>query len=183
MANYGSERSQLLSRPGLICPARVPAHRFGELGSHPILMLLQTLAFLMLVFVVPQGLPPANASEPALVIASDTGERRFRVEELLQRTDCVSMRVNGDIYHNAVEYRAVPLLALLDDRLDGRRALLDQEQDIAQPGVQPVSTQRELFDAPGRQREMGRYPCTHDVAVSRSAQPAAEQRGGPHRPK
>jgi mono/diheme cytochrome c family protein len=120
MANYGSERSQLLSRPGLICPARVPAHRFGELGSHPILMLLQTLAFLMLVFVVPQGLPPANASEPALVIASDTGERRFRVEELLQRTDCVSMRVNGDIYHNAVEYRAVPLLALLDDRLDGR---------------------------------------------------------------
>jgi mono/diheme cytochrome c family protein len=90
------------------------------LPRNPILLLLRTLAFLMLVFVVPQKLPPANASEPALVIASDAGERRFQLAELLKRPDCVSMRVNGDIYHNAVEYRAVPLLKLLDDKFSGR---------------------------------------------------------------
>jgi mono/diheme cytochrome c family protein len=65
---------------------------------------------------------PASAAEPVLVIADDAGERRFTAAELLAKSADVNVDGNGDIYHHAVQYRAVPLLSLLgtnsNDRLD-----------------------------------------------------------------
>jgi mono/diheme cytochrome c family protein len=65
---------------------------------------------------------PANAAEPALVIAGDAGQRRFTAAELLARPDCADLSVSSDIYHHTVTYRAVPFLSLVgsnsNDRLD-----------------------------------------------------------------
>jgi mono/diheme cytochrome c family protein len=62
----------------------------------------------------------AHADAPALVIKNADGERSFTQADLLGRPDSKSVTltgsVSGDIYHHKVEYRAVPLLALLGSR-------------------------------------------------------------------
>jgi mono/diheme cytochrome c family protein len=62
----------------------------------------------------------AVADAPALVVKSGDGERSFTAADLLARPDnksvSLSGNVSGDIYHHKVEYRAVPLLALLGNR-------------------------------------------------------------------
>jgi mono/diheme cytochrome c family protein len=55
----------------------------------------------------------ADAAQPVLTISSREVELQFTAEELRARPDNVVLRVQGDIYHGAVAYRAVPLLALL----------------------------------------------------------------------
>ena len=55
--------------------------------------------------------PPAT--EPALVITNGTHEQRFTANQLASRPDVTTVKASSDIYHDAVTYRAVPLLALL----------------------------------------------------------------------
>jgi mono/diheme cytochrome c family protein len=59
----------------------------------------------------------AFADAPALVVKSSDGERSFTASDLLARPDIKSVNLtgtaSGDIYRHKVEYRAVPLLALL----------------------------------------------------------------------
>jgi mono/diheme cytochrome c family protein len=61
---------------------------------------------------------PGPAEEPALVIANGGNEQRFTLGQLLHRPDAVTLNVTGDVYHHAVSYRAVPLLAILGDSKD-----------------------------------------------------------------
>jgi mono/diheme cytochrome c family protein len=69
---------------------------------------------------------PAQAAEPMLIIDNGAAEQRFTAAELLARPDAVVLNVTGDVYHQGVAYRAVPLLALLgnhpDDRFDAVEA-------------------------------------------------------------
>jgi mono/diheme cytochrome c family protein len=62
----------------------------------------------------------AFADAPALVVKSGDDEHSFTASELLARPDNKSVNLTGtvvgDIYHHKVEYRAVPLLALLGNR-------------------------------------------------------------------
>jgi mono/diheme cytochrome c family protein len=60
----------------------------------------------------------ADAEQPSLTIAGAGEQRQFSSAELLARPDVISLTVKGDIYHGAVPYRAVPLLALLQGLLD-----------------------------------------------------------------
>ena len=53
--------------------------------------------------------------EPALVIGNGASEQRFTIDQLLRRPDAVMLSVSGDVYHSAVTYRGVPLLAILGD--------------------------------------------------------------------
>jgi mono/diheme cytochrome c family protein len=71
-----------------------------------------------------EPLPPA---EPALVIKNGTNEQRLTLEQLLHRPDAVTLSVNGDVYHHAVDYLAVPLLALLGDSLDPQFDTIEAE--------------------------------------------------------
>jgi mono/diheme cytochrome c family protein len=80
-----------------------------------ILLLLQTLVLPILG--TAQGAPGA---ERMLIIDNGTSERHFTAAELLARPDAVVLNVTGDVYHQTVAYRAVPLLALLGDHPDGR---------------------------------------------------------------
>ncbi|MBH5385035.1 c-type cytochrome [Bradyrhizobium diversitatis] len=52
-------------------------------------------------------------AEPVLAIGRGATEDRFTANQLLSRPDAVVLSVTGDVYHHAVAYRAVPLLALL----------------------------------------------------------------------
>jgi mono/diheme cytochrome c family protein len=52
-------------------------------------------------------------AEPALVITNGTHEQRFTIDQLSSRPDVTTVKASSDIYHDAVTYRAVPLLALL----------------------------------------------------------------------
>jgi mono/diheme cytochrome c family protein len=58
--------------------------------------------------------------EPALVIRDGASEQRFTIDQLLQRADAATLHVTGDVYHHAVTYRGVPLLAILGDSTDPR---------------------------------------------------------------
>jgi mono/diheme cytochrome c family protein len=64
----------------------------------------------------------SRAAPGTLVIANGSGERHFTTVELLSRPDAVALSVTGDVYHQSVTYRAVPLLSLLGnnpgDRFD-----------------------------------------------------------------
>jgi mono/diheme cytochrome c family protein len=58
------------------------------------------------------------ATEPALVVEHGANQQRFTIDQLLRRPDIVMLSVTGDIYHHAVTYRGVPLLAILGDSTD-----------------------------------------------------------------
>lgn len=58
--------------------------------------------------------------ETALVIGNGASEQRFTIDQLLRRPDAVTLSVSGDVYHSAVTYRGVPLLAILGDSTDPR---------------------------------------------------------------
>lgn len=68
------------------------------------------LAILAALVAVPCG---SRAASPALTIANGSDERQLTAAELLARPDSAVLNVTGDVYHGAVHYRAVPLLALL----------------------------------------------------------------------
>ena len=71
---------------------------------------------LLLLTIVPAAPASSQApatAQPALVIAKGEQEQRFTPAELLARPDVVTLGVDGDVYHHAVAYRAVPLLSLL----------------------------------------------------------------------
>jgi mono/diheme cytochrome c family protein len=55
----------------------------------------------------------ASAAEPTLVITNGAQEQRFTANQLSSRPDVTTVKASSDIYHDAVTYRAVPLLALL----------------------------------------------------------------------
>jgi mono/diheme cytochrome c family protein len=61
---------------------------------------------------------PGQTAEPALVVDSGAIEQRFTTGELLNRSDAVVLSVTGDVYHHAVAYRGVPLLALVGKSVD-----------------------------------------------------------------
>lgn len=80
------------------------------------------LLFLALVLPTPGSSQTPRAAQQTLVIAEGAQEQRFTAAELLARPDAVTLSIDGDVYHHAVAYRAVPLLALLGsnsgDRFD-----------------------------------------------------------------
>jgi mono/diheme cytochrome c family protein len=59
-----------------------------------------------------------QTAEPALVITNGTHEQRFTADQLSSRPDVTTVTTRSDIYHAAVTYRAVPLLALLGNSAD-----------------------------------------------------------------
>ena len=105
---------------------RVPmrcASRFGRNHHSARICAMPLLISILVLLLSALGRPePARAAEPVLVIADDVGERRFTAADLLAKSADVNVDGNGDIYHQAVRYRAVPLLSLLgtnsNDRLD-----------------------------------------------------------------
>src|ERR1700754_1400451 len=94
-------------------PAAGNVHRFARRLSR-----LSRLAALGALATFCMSGVQAHAETPTLAIKSGDAERRFTAAELLARPDAASVHAggNGDIYHRAVEYRAVPLLALLGNR-------------------------------------------------------------------
>lgn len=78
------------------------------------------LLFLALVPATPGSSQTPRTTQPALVIAEGAQEQRFTAAELLARPDAVTLSVDGDVYHHAVAYRAVPLLSLLGSNSGGR---------------------------------------------------------------
>lgn len=65
--------------------------------------------------------------EPALVIGNGASEQRFTIDQLLRRPDAVMLSVSGDVYHSAVTYRGVPLLAILGDSREPRFDTIEAE--------------------------------------------------------
>jgi mono/diheme cytochrome c family protein len=65
--------------------------------------------------------------EPALVIGNGASEQRFTIDQLLRRPDAVMLSVSGDVYHSAVTYRGVPLLAILGDGREPRFDTIEAE--------------------------------------------------------
>jgi mono/diheme cytochrome c family protein len=57
-------------------------------------------------------------AEPVLVITDGTHEQRFTADQLSSRPDVTTVKTSGDVYHAAVTYRAIPLLALLGSGAD-----------------------------------------------------------------
>jgi mono/diheme cytochrome c family protein len=96
----------------------------GKLSGHPVpgrmSILFRAFAMLVLALATLFGPKLANAAQPELVVTKDAGEQRFTAAELLARPDAALLSVNGDIYHHAVTYRAVPLLSLLGSNLGDR---------------------------------------------------------------
>jgi mono/diheme cytochrome c family protein len=84
------------------------------------------LLFLTLVLSALGRAQGAQAAERTLIIDDGAAERRFTAAELLAKPDAVVLIVAGDVYHQKVAYRAVPLLALLgnhpDDKFDAVEA-------------------------------------------------------------
>ncbi|CAB3749191.1 c-type cytochrome [Paraburkholderia humisilvae] len=66
----------------------------------------------------------AYAEVSALLVRNGDGEHSFTAADLLARADNRSVTLTGtvigDVYHHHVEYRAVPLLALLGNRPDAQ---------------------------------------------------------------
>ena len=67
------------------------------------------------------------ATEPALVIENGANEQRFTIDQLLRRPDTVTLNVTGDVYHHAVTYRGVPLLAILGNDTDPQFDTIEAE--------------------------------------------------------
>ena len=62
---------------------------------------------------------PACAETYTLTLSFAGTEQRFAASELLARPDASSIEIPADVsYKRSMKYRAVPLLALLDDKLD-----------------------------------------------------------------
>jgi mono/diheme cytochrome c family protein len=91
--------------------------------------ILLTVAALLLPLVM--LIDASSASEPVtnstLIITNGPNDRRFTQDQLLQRPDATTISVVGDIYHHAVTYRAVPLLAILGDSTDPRFDTIEAE--------------------------------------------------------
>src|SRR4051812_22356912 len=85
-------------------------------------LLTAATLLLALAAMLPGRAQPAPATPRMLAIADGTAERHFSAAELLARPDVADLSVTEDVYHHAVTYRAVPLLALLGgnpgDRFD-----------------------------------------------------------------
>jgi mono/diheme cytochrome c family protein len=90
-----------------------------------------TAAGMILLLALSAPMPgKSQAVQGTLVIANAAGERRFTAVELLarpdakllDRADAAALSITGDIYHQTVVYRAVPVLSLLGsdpgDRFD-----------------------------------------------------------------
>lgn len=88
----------------------LPGSAFDLMPS--IVLNLVLIAFLVISLGKTQ---PACAAEPTLTIGNGSETRLFTAAELQARPDGVVLNVQGDIYHGAVPYRAVPLLAVLKD--------------------------------------------------------------------
>lgn len=76
-------------------------------------------AMLVLLILLPT-LGKALAAEPTLIIDNGAGVQHFTAAELLARPDSVFLNVTGDVYHQTIAYRAVPLLSLLGNNPQGR---------------------------------------------------------------
>jgi len=77
-----------------------------------------TLPLIMASLVLLSQLQPTSAAPFSLIVSRGVEERQFSAAELLARPDAISLNVTGDVYHGAVSYHAVPLLALLQGLID-----------------------------------------------------------------
>jgi mono/diheme cytochrome c family protein len=69
---------------------------------------------------------PARAAEPSIAIASEGSSHEYTAAALLARKDAASISVQHDVsYRQAMTYRAVPLLALLNGVHDARYDTLE----------------------------------------------------------
>jgi mono/diheme cytochrome c family protein len=91
-------------------------------------ILLMVAAFLLSLVVLTDAHSAAGpVANPTLIITNGANEQRFTLDQLLQRPDVTILSVTGDVYHHAVTYRAVPLLAILGDRTDPRFDTIETE--------------------------------------------------------
>jgi mono/diheme cytochrome c family protein len=79
--------------------------------------LVRTLTIIALVWLSAPG--RAAATSPSLTIETAKGVRAYTAQDLLARSDARTIKVEGDIYHGTIAYRAVPLLALLEQAKAG----------------------------------------------------------------
>jgi mono/diheme cytochrome c family protein len=68
---------------------------------------------------------PTSAAPASLIVSNASEERQFSPAELLARPDAISLNVTGDVYHGAISYHAVPLLALLQGLVDPKLDTLE----------------------------------------------------------
>lgn len=82
---------------------------------------MRLLRLLPLALALLAGPRNAGATEPVLVVADGGSNQAFTAAALLARPDCAAVTVPNDVsYRRQMEYRAVPLLALLGSIGDRR---------------------------------------------------------------
>jgi mono/diheme cytochrome c family protein len=93
----------------------------------------------ILVLVVAGIISPAHAIAGSLVINTGGANRQFTAHDLLTRPDSATLQVQGDIYHGAVKYRAVPLLSLLGAKPADKFDTLEMKSSDDFVGQLPLS--------------------------------------------
>jgi mono/diheme cytochrome c family protein len=109
----------------------------GSPNHRPALRILLKLAILLLFAVGINA--PAHADAVSLVVNTGGADRRFTAHDLLTAPDSAVLHVQGDIYHGAVQYRAVPLLALLNAKPGGTFDTLETKSTDGFVGQLPLS--------------------------------------------
>ena len=121
-----------MSEPACLNGAGKRHQRRANGRPRPVWTLLPEAMLLLLTLMLPTPgrAQPAQAAERMLIIDHDAAEQHFTAAELLARPDSVVVSVTGDIYHQTVAYRAVPLLSLLGNHPDdGFDAIQAQASD------------------------------------------------------
>jgi mono/diheme cytochrome c family protein len=109
-------------------PARgslLPAAGLARSAGGPMPSAVLNLLIIALVAMSLGRPQPADAAESSLTVSNGSETRIFTAAELQARPDVAVLNVMGDIYHGAVPYRAVPLLALLKDLFSDRLDTLE----------------------------------------------------------
>jgi mono/diheme cytochrome c family protein len=101
---------------------------------------LRVLAMLPLTLVALIASWPASAAQPTLVITSGGKSHEYTAAALLGRKDTVSLTVPDDVsYRRPMNYRVVPLLALLEGVQDDRSDTLEARSTDGFVGQIPLA--------------------------------------------
>ncbi|MFB0493526.1 mono/diheme cytochrome c family protein [Methylobacterium sp. OAE515] len=87
-----------------------------------------------------------NSKEQPLSIVSLQSTKNFTINDLLARSDVTDIKIEGDVYHGEIKYRAVPLLSLLDLRTSSNHSVLEVRARDGFIGEIPLSLVEDSLD-------------------------------------